>query len=239
MSARVGVDATASRTIRRAVSTETKRPTPAAATDWDVRQDTELVKGLGLTSASMLVMGSMIGSAIFIVPAEISREVNSPALLIGAYLVTGFLTIVAALCYGELAAMMPRAGGQYIYLRHVRQAQPPHPLPVPAPSAGSLPGPAAWTLCARRPVVGLFRLEKLSNRNAAWFQYGPHPNISSQSENEPATILRLLGSDNNDLVYAAERNHKVIVLWSWWWNMNGLRLTLRCRLVSLGGTRLE
>src|ERR1700681_896818 len=105
--------------IRRAVSTETKRPTPAAATDWDVhsRQDTELVKGLGLTSASMLVMGSMIGSAIFIVPAEISREVNSPALLIGAYLVTGFLTIVAALCYGELAAMMPRAGGQYVYLR--------------------------------------------------------------------------------------------------------------------------
>ena len=65
----------------------------------------------------MLVMGSMIGSAIFIVPAEISREVNSPALLIGAYLVTGFLTIVAALCYGELAAMMPRAGGQYVYLR--------------------------------------------------------------------------------------------------------------------------
>ena len=101
------------------MSTETERPTPAAATDWDVhsRQDTELVKGLGLTSASMLVMGSMIGSAIFIVPAEISREVNSPALLIGAYLVTGFLTIVAALCYGELAAMMPRAGGQYVYLR--------------------------------------------------------------------------------------------------------------------------
>jgi APA family basic amino acid/polyamine antiporter len=101
------------------VSTETKRPTPAAAADWDLhsRQDTELVKGLGLTSATMLVMGSMIGSAIFIVPAEISREVNSPGLLIGAYLVTGFLTIVAALCYGELAAMMPRAGGQYVYLR--------------------------------------------------------------------------------------------------------------------------
>jgi APA family basic amino acid/polyamine antiporter len=119
MSARVGVGAIASRTIRRAVSTETKRPAPAASTDWDVhsRQDTELVKGLGLTSASMLVMGSMIGSAIFIVPAEISREVDSPALLIGAYLVTGFLTIVAALCYGELAAMMPRAGGQYVYLR--------------------------------------------------------------------------------------------------------------------------
>jgi len=65
----------------------------------------------------MLVMGSMIGSGIFIVSAEIAREVESPALLIGAWLVTGFLTIVGALCYGELAAMMPRAGGQYVYLR--------------------------------------------------------------------------------------------------------------------------
>src|SRR5208283_92361 len=73
--------------------------------------------GLGLTSATMLVMGSMIGSGIFIVSAEISREVTSPALLIGAWLITGFLTIAAALAYGELAAMMPRAGGQYVYLR--------------------------------------------------------------------------------------------------------------------------
>src|SRR5436305_14613837 len=77
----------------------------------------ELVKGLGLTSAATLVMGSMIGSGIFIVSAEIAREVNSPALLIGAWLVTGFMTIVAAVSYGELAAMMPRAGGQYVYLR--------------------------------------------------------------------------------------------------------------------------
>jgi APA family basic amino acid/polyamine antiporter len=80
-------------------------------------QDKELIKGLGLTSATMLVMGSMIGSGIFIVSAEISREVDSPALLIGAWLVTGFMTIIAALSYGELAAMMPRAGGQYVYLR--------------------------------------------------------------------------------------------------------------------------
>jgi len=65
----------------------------------------------------MLVMGSMIGSGIFIVSAEIAREVDSPALLIGAWLVTGFLTITAALSYGELAAMMPHAGGQYVYLR--------------------------------------------------------------------------------------------------------------------------
>src|SRR5207249_8894829 len=105
---------------RRAVSTEIKQAAPAiAASDWDLhsQQDKELVKGLGLTSATMLVIGSMIGSGIFIVSAEIAREVNSPALLIGAWLVTGFLTIVGALCYGELAAMMPRAGGQYVYLR--------------------------------------------------------------------------------------------------------------------------
>jgi len=101
------------------LSTETKVPIPRAATDWDVHthQDKELVKGLGLTSATMLVMGSMIGSGIFIVSAEIAREVNSPALLIGAWVVTGFMTIVGALSYGELAAMMPRAGGQYVYLR--------------------------------------------------------------------------------------------------------------------------
>jgi APA family basic amino acid/polyamine antiporter len=102
------------------VSTNVQPPVSAsAAADWDrhTHQDKDLVKGLGLTSATMLVMGSMIGSGIFIVSAEISREVNSPALLIGAWLVTGFLTIVGALTYGELAAMMPRAGGQYVYLR--------------------------------------------------------------------------------------------------------------------------
>ena len=101
------------------MSTQTSASTPPPASDWDIHshQDKELVKALGLTSATMLVMGSMIGSGIFIVSAEISREVNSPALLLGAWLVTGFMTIVGALCYGELAAMMPRAGGQYVYLR--------------------------------------------------------------------------------------------------------------------------
>ena len=62
-------------------------------------------------------MGSMIGSGIFIVSAEIARLVDSPALLIAAWLVTGFMTITGALAYGELAAMMPHAGGQYVYLR--------------------------------------------------------------------------------------------------------------------------
>src|SRR6202166_5081633 len=81
------------------------------------KQPAGFVKGLGLTSATTLVMGSMIGSGIFIVSAEIARLVDSPALLIAAWLVTGFMTITGALAYGELAAMMPRAGGQYVYLR--------------------------------------------------------------------------------------------------------------------------
>src|SRR5580700_7739728 len=106
--------------FRRFVSTEVQLPKGSTAlSDWErhTHQDKDLVKGLGLTSATMLVMGSMIGSGIFIVSAEISREVASPALLIGAWLVTGLLTVVGALTYGELAAMMPRAGGQYVYLR--------------------------------------------------------------------------------------------------------------------------
>jgi APA family basic amino acid/polyamine antiporter len=82
-----------------------------------ISSENEFVKGLGLTSATTLVMGSMIGSGIFIVSAEIARLVDSPVLLIAAWVVTGFMTITGALAYGELAAMMPHAGGQYVYLR--------------------------------------------------------------------------------------------------------------------------
>ncbi|HTV08368.1 MAG TPA: amino acid permease [Candidatus Aquilonibacter sp.] len=75
------------------------------------------VQGLGLFSSTAIVMGSMIGSGIFIVPAEMSRTLGSPALLIAAWIVTAVLTMIGALSYGELAAMMPKAGGQYVYLR--------------------------------------------------------------------------------------------------------------------------
>jgi basic amino acid/polyamine antiporter, APA family len=77
----------------------------------------KFVQGMGLFSATAIVMGSMIGSGIFIVSADMSRTLGSPALLIGAWLVTAAMTIIGALSYGELAAMMPKAGGQYVYLR--------------------------------------------------------------------------------------------------------------------------
>jgi APA family basic amino acid/polyamine antiporter len=75
------------------------------------------VQSLGLFSSTALVIGSMIGSGIFIVDADIARATNSPALFLGAWVVAAILTMTAALSYGELAAMMPKAGGQYVYLR--------------------------------------------------------------------------------------------------------------------------
>src|SRR5437867_8075143 len=79
--------------------------------------DQKLVRGLGLLDSTMLVAGSMIGSGIFIVSADISRQVGSPGWLLVVWIITGLLTLTAALSYGELAAMMPKAGGQYVYLR--------------------------------------------------------------------------------------------------------------------------
>jgi len=77
----------------------------------------EFVKALTLTDATMLVAGSMIGSGIFIVSADMSRSVGSPFWLLMAWVVSGVVTVLGALAYGELAAMYPRAGGQYVFLR--------------------------------------------------------------------------------------------------------------------------
>ena len=80
-------------------------------------QSQELKRGLGLFDSIAIVVGSMIGSGIFIVSADIARTLGSPGWLIVSWLLAGLITIMAALSYGELAAMMPHAGGQYVYLR--------------------------------------------------------------------------------------------------------------------------
>jgi APA family basic amino acid/polyamine antiporter len=77
----------------------------------------ELVRGLKLLDSTTLVIGSMIGSGIFIVSADVARELRSPGLLLLTWIVGAILTMICAVCYGELAAAMPHAGGQYIYLR--------------------------------------------------------------------------------------------------------------------------
>src|SRR5690606_16984553 len=72
---------------------------------------------LGLWDGTMLVAGSMIGSGIFIVSADILRNVGSAGWLIAVWVITGFMTVTAAVSYGELSGMYPRAGGQYVYLQ--------------------------------------------------------------------------------------------------------------------------
>src|ERR1700687_2575273 len=84
--------------------------TPAQSAD-------QFKRGLSLFDSVTLVAGSMIGSGIFIVSADITRQVGTPGALLIVWLVAGLMTIAGALAYGELSAMMPQAGGQYVYLR--------------------------------------------------------------------------------------------------------------------------
>ena len=79
--------------------------------------ETKFKPVLGLWDATMVVAGSMIGSGIFIVSADIVRNVGSPGWLIAVWAITGFMTIIAAVSYGELSGMFPKAGGQYVYLK--------------------------------------------------------------------------------------------------------------------------
>lgn len=81
------------------------------------KEETGFRKSLNLIDSTAIVAGSMIGSGIFIVSAEMSRNLGSPGWLLVAWIITGVMTIAAALSYGELASMMPHAGGQYVYLR--------------------------------------------------------------------------------------------------------------------------
>ncbi len=82
-----------------------------------MKEESSFRKSLNLFDSTAIVMGSMIGSGVFIVGADIARQVGSPGWLIMTWVITGFLTVFAALSYGELAGMFPHAGGQYVYLR--------------------------------------------------------------------------------------------------------------------------
>ena len=98
-------------------------------------QTPEFRRGLGLFDSVMIVTGIMIGSGIFIVSAEMSREIGSAGWLLAAWALTGALTVFGALSYGELAAMMPQAGGMYVYLREAY-----------SPMWGFLYGWTLWTV---------------------------------------------------------------------------------------------
>jgi basic amino acid/polyamine antiporter, APA family len=80
-------------------------------------EKSEFKQSLSLFDSTMIVSGSMIGSGIFIVSALMSRQLGSSGYLILAWVISAIITLIAALCYGELAGMMPKAGGQYVYLK--------------------------------------------------------------------------------------------------------------------------
>ncbi len=111
----------------------TNAPVTSANVPAATPRDPTFARGLGLFDSVMVVVGVMIGSGIFIVSADMSRQIGSAGWLLVAWIFTGVLTIAGALSYGELAAMMPRAGGMYIYLREAF-----------SPLWGFLYG---WTLC--------------------------------------------------------------------------------------------
>jgi basic amino acid/polyamine antiporter, APA family len=83
----------------------------------ELQENVTMKRELGLLDATLLVAGSMIGSGIFIVSADITRNVGSAGWLLAIWLLTGFMTLTAALSYGELSGMFPKAGGQYVYLK--------------------------------------------------------------------------------------------------------------------------
>jgi APA family basic amino acid/polyamine antiporter len=103
--------------------------------DEEKSEPRHFTRGLGLFDSSMIVIGIMVGSGIFIVPAEMARLIASPGWLLVAWVVTGVLTVTAGLTYGELAAMMPEAGGMYVYLREAF-----------SPLIGFLYGWTLWTV---------------------------------------------------------------------------------------------
>ena len=79
--------------------------------------ENKLERSLGLVDATLIVAGSMIGSGIFIVTSQMARDVGSAGWILVVWALTGFITVLAALSYGELAGMMPNAGGQFVYIQ--------------------------------------------------------------------------------------------------------------------------
>ena len=158
--------------------------TPAEADDF--------IRGLGLWDATAVVAGSMIGSGVFIVSADIARQLDAPAWLLGAWILTALLTVVGALSYGELAAMMPHAGGQYVYLREAY-----------GPLAGFLYGWTLFTVIQTGTIAAVavafakFAAVLLPGLDAQWHA-GPLP-LSAQQCLAIVVIALLSGANCNGL----------------------------------------
>jgi APA family basic amino acid/polyamine antiporter len=159
-------------------------------------QQTSFKQSLGLMDATMIVAGSMIGSGIFIVSSDITRYVGSAGWLVAVWAITGFMTIVAAVSYGELSGMYPKAGGQYVYLKEAFN-----------PLAGFLYG---WSFFAVIQTATIAAVGVAFSRFTAYL-------IPAVGENN---ILLELGSFH---ISAAQLLAIVLILFLTWTNSKGIQ----------------
>ena len=176
-----------------------------------------LLPSLGLLDGTMIVAGSMIGSGIFIVSADITRTVGSAGWLIFVWLITGFMTITAAVSYGELSGMYPKAGGQYVYLKEAYN-----------PLTGFLYG---WSFFAVIQTATIAAVAVAFSKFAGYF----FPVLELRSEN---AVLQI----GSFVIYKAQIVSIVLIIFLTWVNTRGIeggkwiqRIFTITKLVSLFG----
>ena len=158
----------------------------------------EFKPSLGLLDATMIVAGSMIGSGIFIVSADITRNVGSAGWLIAVWLITGFMTLTAALSYGELSAMFPKAGGQYVYLKEAYN-----------PLAGFLYG---WSFFAVIQTATIAAVGVAFSKFAGYF-------IPALELNDTNVLFQILGLK----IYTAQIVSILLIVLLTWINTGGIK----------------
>ena len=158
----------------------------------------EFKPSLGLLDATMIVAGSMIGSGIFIVSADITRNVGSAGWLIAVWLITGFMTLTAALIYGELSAMFPKAGGQYVYLKEAFN-----------PLAGFLYG---WSFFAVIQTATIAAVGVAFSKFAGYF-------IPALELNDSNVLFQILGLK----IYTAQIISILLIVLLTWINTGGIK----------------
>jgi basic amino acid/polyamine antiporter, APA family len=158
----------------------------------------EFKPSLGLLDATMIVAGSMIGSGIFIVSADITRNVGSAGWLIAIWIITGFMTLTAALSYGELSAMFPKAGGQYVYLKEAFN-----------PLAGFLYG---WSFFAVIQTATIAAVGVAFSKFAGYF-------IPALELNDTNVLFQILGLK----IHTAQLVSILLIVFLTWVNTQGVK----------------
>ena len=158
----------------------------------------EFKPSLGLLDATMIVAGSMIGSGIFIVSADITRNVGSAGWLIAVWLITGFMTLTAAISYGELSAMFPKAGGQYVYLKEAYN-----------PLAGFLYG---WSFFAVIQTATIAAVGVAFSKFAGYF-------IPALELNDNNVLFQFFGLK----IYTAQMVSILLIVFLTWINTGGIK----------------